>query len=362
MYPFSAIVGQEEAKLALAIGAVDPGIGGILLSGVKGTGKSTLVRSFSGVLPDMSVSNNCRFSCLIDSDRYLCDDCRRVLESGEQLTSRTIKPRIVTVPLGITEDRLLGTIDIEILLKEGREQFQPGLLAETNNHILYVDEVNLLPDSITDDILDSAACGFNTVEREGVSVTHPARFTLIGTMNPEEGQLRPQILDRFALSVPIETITDPEARAEIISRALAFEADPAGFAEVFSKQDDSLKKRIRTAKRVVGDIEIPMWIMQAVAGAMAALQVDGQRPDIVTLRASIAIAALDDKASVDKDSLMKAAPLAVCHRTRSGGFTQPPSPDEVITALDDAAKNLGKLDPKRMWNSSKFIESLRSSP
>jgi Mg-chelatase subunit ChlI len=359
MYPFSAIVGQEDAKLALAIGAVDPGIGGILLSGVKGTGKSTLVRAFAEVLPELPVRSDCRFHCLVREERFLCDACRQATLSGEQVPVRSIRSRIVTVPLGTTEDRLLGTVSLEALLQDGRERFQPGLLAEANNQILYVDEVNLLPDSITDDILDSAASGFNTVEREGISITHPARFTLVGTMNPEEGQLRPQILDRFALSVTIETITDPALRTEIISRSLASEADPKGFQEAFSRQDDRLRQNILEAKTRLDKVQVPLWVLRTVASAMASLQVDGQRPDIVTLRAAIAVAALDGRSSVDRETLLRAAPLAVCHRTRSGGFSQPPSPDEVRTALTEAEKGLDKGSRDAMWSVPAFLEDLR---
>jgi magnesium chelatase subunit D len=350
MFPFSAIVGQEDAKLALAIGAIDPGIGGILLSGVKGTGKSTLVRSFLGVLPSVEVFSGCRYGCLAGS-RFLCASCAGV--TGEPVFV-TAPPRLVTVPLGITEDRLLGTLNMEVLLKEGREVFSPGLLADANNQILYVDEVNLLPDNITDDILDSAACGLNTVEREGVSVTHPARFTLVGTMNPEEGQLRPQILDRFALSVSVETVRDPARRAEIISRTLAFEADPAGFTDVFSKRDQALKTSINRARRLLGDVRVPVWVLHAVAGAMNELGVDGQRPDIVTIRAASAIAALEGKEVVDRESLSKAAKLAVCHRTRCGGFSQPPTREEVTTMLEKAEKDLGKRDRSLLWDRSQY--------
>jgi magnesium chelatase subunit D len=232
---------------------------------------------------------------------------------------------------------LLGAVNVEKLLAEGREEFQPGLLARANGQILYIDEVNLLSDSITDDILDAAAMGFNTVEREGVSVTHPARFTLIGTMNPEEGQLRPQILDRFALSVQVTTLVDPEQRAEIVRRSLAYERKPDEFVRSFWEATLEHRRRIAEARKRLPEVRLPMWAVDAVSSAMSRLGVDGLRPDLVTIRTALAGAALRGAGEVEIADLQAAAPLAVCHRTRGGGFEQPPDRKAALEALTEAA-------------------------
>jgi Mg-chelatase subunit ChlI len=338
MLPFAALVGQEDAKLALMLAAVDPGIGGVLLSGVKGTGKSTVVRSFAEVLPDSRRIEGCRFGCQPDAGRFICSDCSARLSEGTAVFAET-RPRIVNVPLGVTEDMLLGAVNVEKLLSDGREEFQPGLLAKANGQILYIDEVNLLPDSITDDILDAAAMGFNTVEREGVSVTHPARFTLIGTMNPEEGQLRPQILDRFALSVSITTLGDPGQRAEIVRRSLAYERKPSEFVDSFWEATLEYRRRISAARERLSAVKLPMRVIDSVASAMSRLGVDGLRPDLVTIRAAMANAALRGGSEVEAADIEACAPLAVCHRTRGGGFDQPPDRKAVLGALSEASRN-----------------------
>lgn len=336
MFPFSAIVGQENAKLALLLVAVDPGIGGVLLSGVKGTGKTTIVRALATVLPELEVVVGCRFNCDPNGTGSVCDSCRARLESGEKPSPVRKAARIVTLPLGTSEDRLLGTVDIEKLLKEGTVNFEPGLLAEANRQVLYVDEVNLLPDNLTDDVLDVAVSGINTVERESISVAHPAQFILVGTMNPEEGQLRPQILDRFALSVKIETIKSPALRAEIVRRTLAFAASPAEFADTFAAADEALKERILAARSKRVGVKLPSWAIEGVAGAMASLGVDGQRPDIVTIRGAVAYAALEGDEAVEERHIEKVTPLAVSHRTRNGGLDAPPESEEVLKALRES--------------------------
>ena len=341
MFPFSAIVGQEDARLALAIAAVDPGIGGVLLSGMKGTGKSTLVRSFPEILPDQEVAEDCDYGCLADSFRYACAECRKRIEKEGSLKSVTRRPSLVNVPLGVTEDRLLGTIDVEKLLQKGITEFQPGLMARANNQVLYVDEVNLLPDNITDDVLDACASGRNTVEREGVSVTHPAGFILVGTMNPEEGNLRPQIMDRFAMCVDVVTEMDPSKRMEIIKRVLAWESDQERFEKKFGKSDLKLRKVISAARSRLPAVKIPLHIIQNVAEAMAQLEVDGQRPDLVTIRAAAAWSALEDREEVEAEALEAVAPLCVCHRTRSGGMNQPPERKELLEVLQKYRKKKG---------------------
>ncbi len=342
MYPFSSIVGQEEAKLALMLSAVEPDIGGVLLSGVKGTGKSTLVRALPGILPAFDAVADCQYNCPLSAPEKACDICRAKMDSGEEIQTVELQPELVTVPLGTTEDRLLGAVDIERLLSDGELHFNAGLLAKANNQILYIDEVNLLPDNLTDDILDAAASRKNTVEREGVSVTHPARFTLIGTMNPEEGQLRPQILDRFALSVNIETVNSPELRAEIVTRALTHSLSPEKFERVYSKGDIRLRKRIAAAKMRLPEIKIPGDIIKTVAMAMAQLGVDGQRPDIVTIKCAIVFAALEEDKKVSMKHVNRVAPMAVCHRTRNGGLNPAPEKSAVLDALDKSAEAMKK--------------------
>jgi len=332
MIPFSAIVGQEEAKLALIIAAVDPSIGGVLLTGVKGTGKSTIARGLSGILPDIETIEGCKFGCSPTIKDALCDECREKLAKGEANVVR-ISPKVVSVPLGTTEDRLLGTIDIEKMLKTGEAEFLPGVLAEANGRILYIDEVNLLPDNITDDILDVSASGVNRVEREGFSIEHPARFTLVGTMNPEEGQLRPQILDRFALSVKIETIKEAKSREEIVKRALIQAASPVEFENTFHKANHILKSIIETARERLSAVKLPNGAIKSVARAMSELGVDGQRPDIVIIKSAIAFAALEGDSKVEQRHILKVAPLAVCHRTRNGGFDPPPDAETIIKTI-----------------------------
>ncbi len=350
MFPFSGIVGQEDAKLALAIAAVDPGMGGVLLSGMKGTGKSTLVRSFVDILPDRTVIENCPYGCTGLNDGFLCNDCRQALAGESHPESIIKRPELITVPLGVTEDRLLGTIDIELLLRQGEQKFQPGLMARANNQILYVDEVNLLPDNITDDVLDACASGFNTVEREGVSVTHPARFILIGTMNPEEGNLRPQILDRFAMSVDIKTERDPADRIEIIERTLAYESDRERFSRAHEKAVMRLRATISAARSKLNSVKLPLAAIETVAGAMSELNVDGQRPDIVMIRSAVAWSALEGKTEVTPDALLKVAPLCVCHRTRSGGMEQPPSSDELLEQVKKHSSAAWKQEKNRYYN------------
>ncbi|MCK5117532.1 MAG: ATP-binding protein [Candidatus Aegiribacteria sp.] len=345
MFPFSGIVGQDDAKLALAIAAVDPGIGGVLLSGMKGTGKSTLVRSYVEILPDQEVVIDCIYGCSPDDKRFLCDQCRQSFDNGIEPATITRRPSLVTVPLGVTEDRLLGTINVEKLLQQGEQEFQPGLMARANNQVLYVDEVNLLPDNITDDVLDACAGGINTVEREGISVIHPARFIMVGTMNPEEGNLRPQILDRFAFSVKIETEVNPLKRIEIIERNLAWEADSERFSKAFKKSDIRLRETISAARSRLGNIRIPLSSIETVAGTMAELKMDGQRPDLVTIKAARAWAALEKHKEITQDALMAVAPICACHRTRSGGMNQPPEREELLSVLkNEASKASSKPD------------------
>ncbi|PIE51806.1 magnesium chelatase ATPase subunit I [Candidatus Fermentibacteria bacterium] len=350
-YPFSAVVGQDKAKTALILSAVDPDMGGVLLTGQKGTGKSTLVRAFPGILPSLKV-NSCSYNCSPD-DSQLCPEC-----SCGDTETHLLEPQLVNVPLGSDEASLLGAIRMDTLLREGTVEFEPGLLARANNQVLYIDEVNLLPDHVADNILDCAASGVNTIEKDNVSITHPARFVLIGTMNPEEGRLRPQILDRFALSVPIATIEKSEQRIDIINRVLAFSEDPAAFCKAFSGADHRIRARISQARKHLSAVQMPVGILATVAGAMAELQLDGQRADIVTLKAAKALSAYQGKDVVDLDSLHAVAPLSVGHRTRQGGYRNAPEEKEILQALKEAhSKFGGKKNSGRMWSFSEAIGS-----
>jgi len=339
MFPFSAIVGQEDAKLALMISSVDSSIGGVLLSGVKGTGKSTLVRAFANVLPEIDVSAGCPYHCDPKKPDSMCSQCKEKYEAGKIEVAK-MKPRVVSVPLGTTEDRLLGTIDVQKILADGEVSFRQGLIAKANRQILYIDEVNLLPDNLTDDILDVAVSGVNRVEREGISIEHPARFVLVGTMNPEEGQLRPQILDRFAISVKIDTITDPDLRVEIINRALSYSLDSERFCREFAKLDKKLAEQIADARDNLHNIKISKKLINTVALAMSRLGVDGQRPDIVIVKSAIALASLWGDKKVELKHIKKVSPMAVCHRTRNGGFDEPPSAEDVSKYIDGAYKEI----------------------
>lgn len=343
-FPFSAVVGQDEAKLALILSAIDPGMGGVLLTGQKGTGKSTLVRAMPEILPAVEVCD-CSYHCL-PGGALLCPRC-----SEKQSDTVMLKPALVNVPLGADENRLLGTLKMDALLREGRVEFEPGLLALANNQVLYIDEVNLLPDNIADNILDCAASGVNSVEKDNVSITHPAKFILLGTMNPEEGRLRPQILDRFAMSVPIETIDDPEKRIEIVKRVLAFAESPVEFNEIFTKQDEKLQKSISEARSRLSDVDLPIGMLGTVAAAMADMGLDGQRADIVTLRAARALAAFNRENTVTFNCLKKVAPLCVSHRTREGGLKSAPDKDEILKALDGGYSTYGRSrSAGKPWN------------
>src|SRR6476660_9767903 len=249
VYPFTAIVGQERMKRALVLNAVNPRIGGVLIRGERGTAKSTAARALAALLPDVRVVADCRFGCDPDKPTTWCTECKeRHARSGEPLPVSTRRTSFVNLPVSATEDRVVGTLDIEKAIKQGERHFEPGVLAAANRGLLYIDEVNLLDDHVVDLLLDSAAMGVNSVEREGISFAHPSRFILVGTMNPEEGDLRPQLLDRFALSVDVGTPTDPAVRAEIVRRRLAYEQDPAAFCTRWADEERALARRIADAR------------------------------------------------------------------------------------------------------------------
>lgn len=314
-YPFSAIVDQEDLKLLYLANIVNPYIGGLLISGPKGSGKSTIVRSVINILPEYTAVKDCPFNCDPARPEKFCSLCKE----RKEIKVIKKKMRIVDLPLSASEDRLVGSIDVEKLLKEGKKEVQAGILGEANRNILYIDEVNLLPDHLVDDILDAAALHWNKIEREGISIFHPSEFVLIGTMNPEEGELRPQILDRFPLCIKISSVKDPELRAEIVKRNILFENDPLEFYKRFENEENKLREKIVNAKEILKEVKVSESIINAVSRSCVDLKVDGQRPDIVIVKTAITIAALDGRKEVSEDDILRCAKFALIHRTRDGG-------------------------------------------
>ncbi len=315
-FPFSALVGQEQMKRALLLCAVDPGIGGVLLRGERGTGKSTAARSLAGLLPPIRVNAGCPFHCDPDTPETWCPQCQERRQRGEPIAEALIPTPFVNLPLSVTEDRLVGTLDVQRALKEGVWAFQPGLLAAAHRGILYIDEVNLLDDHLVDLLLDVAAMGVNVVEREGISFTHSARFILIGSMNPEEGELRPQLLDRFALSVEVQAEADPEARMRIMERNLAFAQDPQGFQARWAEHEEALRQRILEARERLPQVRHTPEVLTAIAGIVARLRVPGHRAEITMLRTARANAAFEGRDEVTLADVALAASLALPHRLR----------------------------------------------
>jgi Mg-chelatase subunit ChlI len=336
--PFPAIVGQDELKLGLVLNLIDPGIGGLLIRGPKGTGKSTAVYALARLMPERRVVTDCPYHCDPKDPDFLCESCRQ--QDDAETANRAM--RVVSLPLSTSEDRLVGSVDMGKMLSEGEKAFQPGILAEANGNVLYVDEINLLPDHIADDILDAAASGWSTVEREGFSVTHPARFVLVGTMNPEEGELRPQLLDRLPLSVSLETIEDPEQRVAIITRNLAAARDHDGLREEYADEERELSEKIAAARETLPSVGIHSSHLLATAEACVALGVDGHRPEIVITRTAIALAAFHGRDRVDPEDVRTASFLALGHRTRGGGFEPPATRDEIGKAFDSAFRKHGE--------------------
>ena len=333
-YLFSAIVGQEKFKTAYLANIVNPKIGGLLISGSKGTGKSTMVRSIETILPEYDSVDGCHFNCDPARPERFCTLCRE----RDSIRSVRKKMRIINLPLSCTEDRLIGSIDIESLLKSGEKKVQVGILGEANRNILYVDEVNLLPDHLVDDILDAAASPWNTIEREGISISHPDEFILVGTMNPEEGELRPQILDRFPLCIKVETIHDPQKRAEIVKRNLLYESNPDKFDQIFQKDEKAYSKIILKAKPLLREVQMDETFLYSIAEACKALKVDGQRPDIIIVKTAQTIASLDQRTDVIEDDILLAAEFTLSHRTRDGGLLEPPSVDEIRAVFTKSSK------------------------
>jgi len=331
MYPFSAVVGLDDLRLALVVNAVSPAVGGVLVRGEKGTAKSTIVRALAALLPALQVYEGCRFSCGPD------DSC---IDEHGPLTTRAA--RLVELPVGASEDRLVGSLDLEKALTSGITAFEPGLLAAAHRGVLYVDEVNLLHDHLVDLLLDAAALGTSYVEREGVSVQHAARFLLVGTMNPEEGELRPQLLDRFGLTVEVRATRDPEERAEVVRRRLAYEADPAGFAAAWRAADAELAQHIAEARARLDRVVLGDQALREITTVCAAFDVDGLRADLVTAKAAVALAAWAGRDEVTTEDVRTAARLALPHRRRRNPFDAPGLDEQQ---LDDALSSAMPPEP-----------------
>ncbi len=321
VYPFSAIVGQEQMKLALILNTVSPDIGGVLIRGEKGTAKSTAVRALARLLPDRVVVKGCRCGCLLSEKRDYCTECAERYRDAEP-EGITLPMEVVELPLNSTEDRVSGTLDLEKAISEGKKTFEPGILARANGNILYVDEVNLLDDHIVDLLLDSAAMGVNYVEREGVSFQHPSSFILVGTMNPEEGDLRPQLLDRFGLMVDVVGEADQETRKEIVLRRLAFERDREGFAEAYRESDDEIRRRIKEAKEKAKSVEIGEDALDLSVRISMRLGIDGHRADLTMIRAACALAAWEGRGKSTAADVAKVAPMVLAHRMRRNPFDE----------------------------------------
>jgi len=322
IYPFTAIVGQERMRRALVLNAVDPRIGGVLIRGERGTAKSTAARALAALLPSVRVVSDCRFCCDPDTPATWCTECRERVGRGESLPIANRTTAFVNLPVSATEDRVVGTLDIEKAIQKGERHFEPGVLAAANRGLLYIDEVNLLDDHVVDVLLDSAAMGMNIVEREGISFSHPARFILVGTMNPEEGDLRPQLLDRFALSVDIFGIRDPRERVLIMERNLAFEADAESFRGSWLAKEEEISHQIERARQLVDKVTYSRRDLLSIAALTASLNVDGHRADLVILKAARAQAALEGRTLINDRDIALAAELALPHRLKRGPFQQ----------------------------------------
>jgi len=321
--PFTAIVGQDQMKHALILNAINQRIGGVLVRGEKGTAKSTAVRALAEILPEIEIVRGCPFNCNPANEQELCDICNERLQNGEELDTLRKKVQVITLPLGSTEDRVIGTIDIERAIKEGIKALEPGILAAVNRGILYIDEVNLLDDHVVDVLLDSAAMGVNVVEREGISLSHPAKFILIGTMNPEEGELRPQLLDRFGLQVTVEGIADVDDRVEIVRVADEFETDPYAFIQKYDAEQKHLTKKIVTAKNLLPTVRIADDIVRKIAQTCVDMGVMTHRAEITIVRTAKTIAAFNGRDEVTVEDVREAMALALPHRMRKKPFEDP---------------------------------------
>lgn len=319
VYPFTAIVGQERMKKALILNIINPKVGGVLIRGEKGTAKSTAVRALANLLPEIEVVEGCKFRCNPHNMHEMCEECLEKVKTGI-LSISSDKMKVTDLPVSATEDRVVGTLDIEHAIKKGEKRFEPGVLALAHRGILYVDEINLLDDHLVDVLLDSAAMGINTVEREGISFSHPANFVLVGTMNPEEGELRPQLLDRFGLCVDIKGIRDVTRRVELIKYRLRYETDPEAFAASWQAVESELCEQILLAQKLISEVKISDNMLELISQICVDMGVDGHRADITMMKTSITLAAFNGRTDVLEEDVKEAAELVLSHRMRSKPF------------------------------------------
>ena len=334
-FPFSAIVGQDEMKLAIQIVAIDPKVGGILALGDRGTGKSTAVRALADLLPPLQVVVGCRYGCDPASSEATCTDCTSLKATGKRPKTETRPVPVVDLPLGASEDRVVGALDLEKALSQGVKAFSPGLLAQANRGFLYIDEVNLLEDHLVDLLIDVAASGENVVEREGLSVRHPARFVLVGSGNPEEGELRPQLLDRFGLSVEVRTPQDIDQRIAVIKRRDAFERDPQGFRDEWATQNEGLREHILKARKLLDKVKVGDDLLRLCAQLCQALGTDGLRAELTLMRACRSLAAMQGHKAATTAHLRTVAPMALRHRLRRNPLDDTGSGTRVERALTE---------------------------
>jgi len=344
LFPFSAIVGQDLLKKGLLANAVDPSIGGVLVRGEKGTGKTTAVRAFAAVLPSKESVSGCRFGCMKGSP--LCGECRSRESSGERLVYESRSVEVVDLPLNASEDRVVGSLDLSAALRDGEKKFEPGVLGKANGNVLYIDEVNLLDDHVVDVLLDVAVSGVNVVMREGVTYTHPSRFILIGTMNPEEGELRPQLLDRFGLCVEVSGERDLSLRRRIVEHVLLFEADDPEFRKRWGKEDGALRERLVTARGMLSSVELSGQVLDAVVEVVADLGVAGHRGDITIIKCAKALAAVKGIALPDEECLADAFRLSLPHRLKEDPFEETASGRR---RLDAVLSRFGAQKPARPY-------------
>jgi len=338
VFPFTAIIGQEEMKLALILNVIDPRIGGVMIMGDRGTGKSTTIRAVADLLPAIKVVADDPFNSAIDDFELMSETVKAAVESNQELPIAYKKVPMIYLPLGATEDRVCGTIDIEKALTEGVKAFEPGLLAKANRGILYVDEVNLLDDHLVDILLDSAASGWNTVEREGISIKHPARFVLVGSGNPEEGELRPQLLDRFGMHAEIRTVRDPETRVRVVEERSNFDQNPEVCLAENAEAINALKEKIVKAQELLTKVTIDFELRVKISQVCGSLDVDGLRGDIVTNRAAKAYAAYNGREEVTVDDIEKVITLCLRHRLRKDPLESIDSGDKVGSVFEEVFK------------------------
>lgn len=348
IYPFTAIVGQERMKRALILNAVSSRIGGVLIRGERGTAKSTAARALAALLPQVRAVEDCRFGCDPDRPTTWCTECKERSTDDVELPVEMRPTPFINLPVSATEDRVVGTLDIEKAIKKGERHFDAGVLASANRGLLYIDEVNLLDDHVVDLLLDSAAMGMNIVEREGISFTHPARFILVGTMNPEEGDLRPQLLDRFALSVEITGIHNARERVNIMERNLAYESDADAFREQWLQKEKELSEQIERARDLVDNVTYAQRDLLSIAALTASLNVEGHRADLVILKAARAHAAFEGRKAINDRDIALAAELALPHRIRQGPFQRADiTPEQLQERIEElqGASGSGETEP-----------------